>query len=168
MAPPFGPDWRWGMSVLMLLLSTPAARCQAGHSSAHGGDQQGVHTVHLVFSHHLDVGLDLLPGKIVADCVGFATKIVQRYFDEHIPRAIRCVAVRGCGLGLGKSSPPPRHDTAIKPVQIHPCGVATSTRSQFRSLPAHSFCALPRRPGPPLCACSPQHRRRAETWTRQH
>ena len=47
-----------------------------------------VHTVHLTFSHHLDVGLDL-PGKEVANCVGFATKIVQRYFDEFIPRAIR-------------------------------------------------------------------------------
>ena len=47
-----------------------------------------VHTVHLTFSHHLDVGLDL-PGKQVANCVGFATKIVQRYFDEFIPRAIR-------------------------------------------------------------------------------
>ena len=46
-----------------------------------------VHTVHIVFSHHLDVGLDL-PFKITGNCVGFATKIVQRYFDEYIPRAI--------------------------------------------------------------------------------
>ena len=46
-----------------------------------------VHTVHLTFSHHLDVGLDL-PMKITANCVGFATKIVQRYFDEFIPNAI--------------------------------------------------------------------------------
>jgi hypothetical protein len=48
---------------------------------------QDVHSVHLVFSHHLDVGLDL-PLKTVTNCVGFATKIVQRYFDEFIPRAI--------------------------------------------------------------------------------
>jgi hypothetical protein len=47
-----------------------------------------VHTVHLTFSHHLDVGLDL-PLKITADCVGFATKIVQRYFDVFIPGAIK-------------------------------------------------------------------------------
>ena len=46
-----------------------------------------VHTVHLVYSHHLDVGLDL-PLKDTKNCVGFATKIVQRYFDEFIPRAI--------------------------------------------------------------------------------
>jgi hypothetical protein len=43
--------------------------------------------VHLVFSHHLDVGLDLAL-KATEDCVGFATKILQRYFDEFIPRAI--------------------------------------------------------------------------------
>ena len=43
--------------------------------------------VHLVFSHHLDVGLDLAL-KSTADCVGFATNILQRYFDEFIPRAI--------------------------------------------------------------------------------
>ena len=44
--------------------------------------------VHLVFSHHLDVGLDLLPGKITDDCVVFATNIVKRYFEIHIPREI--------------------------------------------------------------------------------
>jgi hypothetical protein len=44
--------------------------------------------VHLVFSHHLDVGLDLAL-KATADCVGFATKILQRYFDEFFPRAIK-------------------------------------------------------------------------------
>jgi hypothetical protein len=44
--------------------------------------------VHLVFSHHLDVGLDLAL-KATADCVGFATKILQRYFDEFLPRAIK-------------------------------------------------------------------------------
>ena len=47
-----------------------------------------VTSVHLVFSHHLDVGLDL-PQKITTDCVGFATNIVKRYFEVHIPRAIR-------------------------------------------------------------------------------
>eukprot|EP01046_Picozoa_sp_COSAG06_P007760 COSAG06_NODE_384_length_16504_cov_9.943005_10_plen_99_part_01 len=47
-----------------------------------------VHTVHLAMSHHLDVGLDL-PNKLTADCVGFATKIVQRYFDVFIPRILR-------------------------------------------------------------------------------
>jgi hypothetical protein len=47
-----------------------------------------VHKVHLAFSHHLDVGLDL-PLKLTTDCVGFATKIVQRYFDVFIPRALK-------------------------------------------------------------------------------
>jgi len=47
-----------------------------------------VEKVHLVFSHHLDVGLDLLPNKITDDCVGFATNIVKAYFEQHIPRAI--------------------------------------------------------------------------------
>jgi hypothetical protein len=52
---------------------------------------QDVHKVHLTFSHHLDVGLDL-PLKLTADCVGFATKIVQRYFDIFIPRALKLSA----------------------------------------------------------------------------
>jgi hypothetical protein len=42
---------------------------------------------------HYQVGLDL-PGKITTGCVGFATKIVQRHFDDFIPRAIRCVCAR--------------------------------------------------------------------------
>ena len=50
-------------------------------------DPASIRTVHMVFSHHLDVGLDL-PLKITADCVGFGTKIVQRYFDDFIPRAL--------------------------------------------------------------------------------
>ena len=47
-----------------------------------------VQRVHLVFSHHLDIGLDL-PLKLTAGCVGFATSIVNRYFHQHIPRAMR-------------------------------------------------------------------------------
>jgi len=46
-----------------------------------------VHTVHLVFSHHLDIGLN--EGvRYAAFCAGFATNIIQQYFDEFIPRAI--------------------------------------------------------------------------------
>ncbi len=46
-----------------------------------------VHTVHLAMSHHLDVGLDL-PMKVTTNCAGYATKIVQRYFDVFIPRIL--------------------------------------------------------------------------------
>jgi hypothetical protein len=46
-----------------------------------------VHTVHLVFSHHLDVGLNKAL-QFAQFCNGFATKIVQQYFDDFIPRAI--------------------------------------------------------------------------------
>jgi len=47
-----------------------------------------VHTVHLLFSHHLDVGLNA--GLEETEfCDGFATKIIQEYFDDFIPRAIR-------------------------------------------------------------------------------
>lgn len=47
-----------------------------------------VHTVHVVFSHHLDIGLN--EGvRYAAFCAGFATKIIQEYFDTYIPRAIR-------------------------------------------------------------------------------
>ena len=67
---------------------------------------KSVHTVHLTFSHHLDVGLDL-PLKITADCVGFATKIVQRYFDDFIPTAITLAQK------MANSSTPFRY-------QIHP------------------------------------------------
>lgn len=68
----------------LLLVST--ATCM-GMDDTTRTKMTDVHTVHLVFSHHLDVGLDL-PLKLVTNCVGFATKIVQRYFDEFIPRAI--------------------------------------------------------------------------------
>ena len=47
-----------------------------------------VSKVHLVFTHPLDVGLDLAL-KSTVDCVGFATKILQRYFDDFIPRALK-------------------------------------------------------------------------------
>ena len=47
-----------------------------------------VHTVHLVFSHHFDVGLNEAL-RFVGFCSGFATKIVQQYFDEFIPLAMR-------------------------------------------------------------------------------
>lgn len=47
-----------------------------------------VKKVHVLFSHHLDVGLDI-GLKLTVDCVGFATKIIQRYFDDFIPRAIK-------------------------------------------------------------------------------
>ena len=47
-----------------------------------------VHTVHMLFSHHLDIGLNI--GLEVTEfCMGFATKIIQQYFDEFIPRAMR-------------------------------------------------------------------------------
>ena len=42
------------------------------------------------FCHHLDVWLDI-GLKLTEDCVGFATKLIQRNFDDCIPRA---------GLGL--------------------------------------------------------------------
>jgi hypothetical protein len=72
--------------ALSLLLLTPTLG-----STATSTTTTPVHTVHLIFSHHLDVGLDL-PNKVDANCVGFATKIVQRYFDIFIPRAIRVAA----------------------------------------------------------------------------
>ena len=46
-----------------------------------------VHTVHVVFSHHLDVGLNEAL-RFVGFCEGFATKIIQEYFDDFIPHAI--------------------------------------------------------------------------------
>lgn len=67
--------------ICLALLSIASAQ-------QNGPQDKAVASVHVVFSHHLDVGLDL-PLKDTSDCVGFATKIVQRYFDEHIPRAIR-------------------------------------------------------------------------------
>ena len=66
----------------------PALRQPADAALRQPADAAAVHTVHLLFSHHLDVGLDI-GLKLTEDCVGFATKIVQRYFDDFIPRAIR-------------------------------------------------------------------------------
>jgi hypothetical protein len=42
-------------------------------------DASAVHTVHLVFSHHLDVGLNEAL-RFAAFCRGFAIKIVQEHF----------------------------------------------------------------------------------------
>lgn len=57
-------------------------------SAANVDKTPSVAKVHLVFTHHLDVGLDLAL-KSTVDCVGFATKILQRYFDDFIPRALK-------------------------------------------------------------------------------
>ena len=74
------------LAALLLLLHLSPARSTAP-----------VHTVHLVFSHHLDVGLDL-PNKVTAGCVGFATSIIQKYFDTYIPRAMNVSeAIRASG-----------------------------------------------------------------------
>ena len=83
--------------LLLALVTTALAGCVAGGApplvasgaslllpAAQRVDPADVHTVHLVMSHHLDVGLDL-PMKLTLDCVGYATKIVQRYFDIFIP-----------------------------------------------------------------------------------
>ena len=52
---------------------------------------ENVHTVHLVFSHHLDVGLNL-GVNVVEFCTGFATTVIQVYFDEFIPLIMRLAA----------------------------------------------------------------------------
>ena len=72
----------------LLLLVFAAAATAATPSSDSNARVDGVHTVHVVFSHHLDVGLNEAL-RFVGFCRGFATKIVQEYFDDFIPRAIR-------------------------------------------------------------------------------
>ena len=62
-----------------------------------------VHTVHVVFSHHLDVGLNL-GLNIVEGCAGFATTIIQVYFDEYIPKAMKLAAEINSELEFGSSS----------------------------------------------------------------
>ena len=59
-----------------------------------------VHTVHLVFSHHLDIGLNRAL-RFVGGCEGFATKIVQEYFDDFIPKAIKLAKKINSKLGGG-------------------------------------------------------------------
>lgn len=69
---------RWLSAVASSPLPDP------GHAAA----PNDVHKVHLLFSHHLDVGLNT--GLEQTEfCKGFATKIIQEYFDDFIPRAIR-------------------------------------------------------------------------------
>lgn len=62
--------------------------CSTACAFSTGAPPSAVSKVHVLFTHHLDVGLDIQL-KLTEDCVGFATKIVQRYFDIFIPRAIR-------------------------------------------------------------------------------
>lgn len=65
---------------------------------------EAVHTVHLVFSHHLDVGLNIGLG-IIENCEGFATKVIQEYFDDFIPQAISLAAEINSELDAGPNSP---------------------------------------------------------------
>ena len=65
---------------------------------------EAVRTVHVVFSHHLDVGLNL-GINIVEFCSGFATTIVQVYFDEYIPLAMKLAAEINSGLDAAPDSP---------------------------------------------------------------
>ena len=88
------------MRVLALLVavalqspSSVAATAVAAGTAApdRAGAAATVQTVHLVFSHHLDVGLNL-GVNFVGFCEGFATKIIQEYFDDFIPLAISLAA----------------------------------------------------------------------------
>ena len=56
--------------------------------------------MHLVFSHHLDVGLNL-GINVVEFCTGFATTVIQVYFDEYIPLAMRLAAEINSELETG-------------------------------------------------------------------
>ena len=94
------PAMAMGHTCINLCVAMSLVACHTADGKSHvpnlatrhvrgiGTSAQDIHTVHLVFSHHLDVGLDL-PLKTVWDCVGFATNIVQTYFDLYIPRVIR-------------------------------------------------------------------------------
>lgn len=90
------------MFCLLAVLNVAACTAIGGTDPRSGSPTAdgAVHTVHLVFSHHLDVGLNLGLGD-VEFCAGFATTIVQVYFDEYIPRAIRLAAEINSGRGSG-------------------------------------------------------------------
>ena len=77
-----------------------------------------VHTVHLVFSHHLDVGLNEAL-RFVGECEGFATKIVQEYFDDFIPKAIKLAKKINGELGAGSAPAGPTDDGRFA-YTIHP------------------------------------------------
>ena len=77
-------------ALVLHFLLLVALGVAAASASASDGDTKttSVRTVHLVFSHHLDVGLNEAL-RFVGFCEGFATKIIQEYFDTFIPRAMR-------------------------------------------------------------------------------
>ena len=76
-----------GLLVILLSLALLVARAAPEQQQVQNDDVD-VHAVHLVFSHHLDVGLN--EGVEQTEfCKGFATKIIQEYWDDFIPRAIR-------------------------------------------------------------------------------
>ena len=77
--------------LLLLLGSCHAAPLPVDVPLSRRAAPHAVHTVHLAMSHHLDVGLDL-PMKVTSNCAGYATKIVQRYFDAFIPRILKLAA----------------------------------------------------------------------------
>ena len=79
--------WRRGLLVTILSLAQLLARAAPEQQQVQNDDVD-VHTVYLVFSHHLDVGLN--EGLEQTEfCKGFATKIIQEYWDDFIRRSIR-------------------------------------------------------------------------------
>ena len=130
-------------ALLAALVASSGASPGPGGGAARRVAAADVHTVHLIYSHHLDVGLDL-PLKTTWDCVGFATKIVQRYFDSFIPRAIKianqlraeghqelfkyrcrapgCPVLPACGFGTAAAV-----RTAMPPA---PCRIGSARRRQ--------------------------------------
>ena len=75
-------------ALLLIAAGTRAAPLPVVVPLSLRAEPHAVHTVHLAMSHHLDVGLDL-PMKVTSDCAGYATKIVQRYFDVFVPRILK-------------------------------------------------------------------------------
>lgn len=78
--------------LLLAVLTSVPTLASPGPTNA-----SAVHTVHLVISHHLDVGLALAL-RFEGNCNGFATKVIQVYFDDFIPRAIKLAKEINVGI----------------------------------------------------------------------
>ena len=75
--------------LVVVVVVVSAAAANAGGASLSGGGRidDGITTVHVISSNHLDVGFDGIDPT-----PGYAHNVVNRYFDVYFPRALQTAA----------------------------------------------------------------------------
>ena len=112
-APLGAPDSPWQRPTC----AVHAARMHCSASSDQAGSMAALRQVHLIQSNHLDVGFsDPLPGTADVEGYGLISRVLNFYFEKHLPAAAntsRVLRARAGGerlvladmLALGGCSP---------------------------------------------------------------